>query len=271
MTAGADTIFDTDENMPHIVGSAYIADVAVNYPNPTGEQAFLGYIVVPNVVFVDPPPYYEYACTYGEISPGSFYSVYVYDPGYYDFFTGVFSPGYSYIYFVYEPPVYGVICGTTLVDPPGFYETQYVDVPTYGFVISANEYDSTVAIADSPVDEDGSSISIDFLIVQATGSRSVAGSDPITNTSIYTSLPSGTMSFQGSILLETGGNVDGTSWLRRIISVGINNATGKLTIRNQSSNASVTANPGSFETTGSYSIASNFLMSFKVFFGRFKS
>jgi hypothetical protein len=79
------------------------------------------------------------------------------------------------------------------------------------------------------------------------------------------------MSFQGSILLETGGNVDGTSWLRRIISVGINNATGKLTIRNQSSNASVTANPGSFETTGSYSIASNFLMSFKVFFGRFKS
>lgn len=262
VTAGspAETIFDTDENMPHIVGSVYLASVEVAFPNVGNTTQYHETITTPETG-------YYYAAAYSTYSTVEATAQYWYSSYSYDYYFNQITETINYVgatYQVVETYIAAVFSSFV----------YYVSTDYYQYHLSASEYDATVDLANLPADEDGSYMNIDFIVVLASGSRSVAGTDPVVDQSITTTLPSGVFSFQGSALLEAAGRIDGSSWLRRIISLAFNNTTKKLTLRKMSSVATV-ASGDIYEvgTNGSApaSIASTFAVNLTVFFGRFKS
>lgn len=257
-----ETVFDTDEDMPHIVGTAQINDITVDFTalSQTQNYAFydtcisntcLGYVWYWQTNYV--PPYWYYTTQF------------VYEPGGYNFLYGQYSYGSFY-------------STTTRVTDPGYYtydrvwETSYTECcaeVVYQWSIDARENASTVDIADVPVDEDGNAVAIDFIVVQATGTRTAAGKDPRFDQALPSTVPTKTFSFQGSVLLESSGKANGDSFFRRIMSVFVSG--GKLKLKSQESVATLvrgaynSAFPHAAESKSTY----NF--NFKVFFGRFKS
>lgn len=251
VTDGSDTVFDTNEDMPHIIGTAYVSDVAVTYSNIPSTQVFYyaGQECLPNPPSCSPNPPW---CS--DNPPFCIYSFCSYDYYYGSYFC---PPPFCYT----NPP----FC---LSNPPFCLPTPDFCLPfiVYQPQYTAREFSADANIVDLPTDEDGGVVPIDFIVIQASGSRTTAGRDARLERSFLSTVPSGTFSFQGSMLLESSSRDNGTSWFRRIMSVFVNNSTGKLVLRRQET---VSTRTTEGKATGSE--ASTFSFNFKVFFGRFKS
>lgn len=260
VTDGTDTIFDTDDNMPHIIGTSNIQDVEVAYPNVASTQVYhytgsFAYFYCPpaylEIVTVTPPCETTYSYAYVCDPP-----LFCYDPMFcFPYCYGQFNITY------YCPPTYYTY---NYVVPPCEAKTDYFDVTQAQY--AATEYAATQELASYPKDEDGNYVPIDFVIVQASGSRTTAGTDPIIRESILTTVPPNTFSFQGSILLESAGLADGKTYLRRILSVVLNNTTKRVLLNKQASTRLVDTGQPNED-----SMASTFKFNFKIFFGKFKS
>jgi len=198
------TVFDTNDDMPHIVGTATISNVTVDFAVMTVQTYTTR--IIPN-------------------------------------------------------------CVTT---PSGSYSCRELDA-----MIVPRESSTVTNIANLPVDEDGNVVGIDFVVVQATGVRTLAGKDPRFNQALPTTVPPKTFSFQGSVLLESSGAANGASWLRRIVSVYPSGT--KLKMKVQESVGGLTRNapynevhnpattfPHYADTRSTYSFT------FKVFYGKFR-
>ena len=209
------TVFDTNDDMPHIVATTFLSGQIVDFSNLTQTQNFW---------FYDPCAFYF---TFWELQYHPFYEAYA-----------------------------------------AVQVTQCTGAPLYEYSVDAREYSSETTIANLPVDEDGNVVDIDFVVVQATGVRTLAGKDPRFNQALPTTLPPKTFSFQGSVLLETSGKANGDSWLRRIMSVYKSGP--KLKMKVQESTASLVR--GAINVPFPYvsSSRSTYSFSLKVFFGKFR-
>lgn len=264
---GVEEVFDTDNNMPHIVGTADVLGQTVDFADMTQTQTFYGY---DPCVGTEPAPVWDYETVY---VPGNWYYVTDYVFGtwsfqrVYDFFQGwtytrVTTPGYFVQRRVSEPPYF-----TT--NRVFYYEQVCVGANFYQWHIDAREYSATDTLVSMPTDEDGSPIDIDFIIVRATGSRTLNGSDPRFSQAFVSTVPSKSFSFQGSALLEASGEPNGNSWMRRIMSVIVDNTTHTIKLRRQETVASITR--ATLNNPFSLNNRSTFSFNFKIFFGRFKS
>jgi len=213
------TVFDTDDDMPHILSTAYIQNVTVDFDDLTETAHYTGHVCAPTT-FLEQVWGWSY-------EHNSFY-------WYWDY--------------VYNP------CG--------------MYVPEYEYRIDPEEYSNITNLANLPADEDGNAIDIDFVIVQATGARTLAGKDPRFNQALPTTVPAKTFSFQGSVLLESSGKANGDSWFRRIMSIYPGNGKLKLkvqeSVRTLARGAPNSAHPHINDTRSTYSF------NFKVFFGKFR-
>lgn len=300
---GTDTVFDTSENMPHIVGTATVtADVSYGNISSTSVYWYSYSITTfnPDSCTAN-PDYCTYSPTPPYCTPGICYSNpdYCYTPycpppycpppwcppaycGPYDYFCfppycppaycpPAYCPTYCTPnppwcmsdYCTYNPPTaYCVYTPPYCVATPPYTEWYDVNTPQY----AAKEVSTDTDLVSLPLDENNNPIDIDFVVIQASGSRTLDGQDVRLKHAFQTTVPSGTFSFQGSALLESSARDDGSFWLRRIISVFVNHDTKKLVLRKQES---VATRMTEGEATGTE--ASTFHFSFKVFFGRFKS
>ena len=267
-----ETVFDTDSDMPHIIGSAYVSNKTVDFNNLTQTQTFVTNQCV--ATFTN-----ELVLQY---VPGSFDSVPVYVPGRW-FYQQVRIPADYYT----DPPYYGGYTYERVsFNPTSYYEFVYVPAfyqfgyeyvydpcgyttPVYQYNVDAEEYSSTSNLVALPTDENGNAVDIDFVIVQATGSRSVAGKDPRFNQSLPSTVPTKTFSFQGSVLLESSGKANGDSWMRRIMSVYPSGSNLKLQV--QESIAALTRGATNSAFPHISESRSTYRFNFKIFFGRFKS
>jgi hypothetical protein len=281
--------------MPHIVGTAEVLNKTVSFSNLTQTQSYAAY---------DPCAYYQTSSTYDceTVYTAPYYtyeSVYIdgycettynYEYVYWYEYMCEYVSGYDYYYGGYY---YYYDCGyeqtggyqnvATWTCYSGYWDYELVLVPGvwdwvcesgwedvcvgqtyYQFDINAREYSATENLVALPTDEDGNSVPVDFMIVQALGSRTVAGTDPQLDIAFLTTVPSKTFSFQGSVLLEAAGRTDGSSWFRRILSVVVDG--GQVKLKRQESAGGL--NSGSSFSTSN---ASTFNFNFKIFFGRFKS
>lgn len=231
-----ETVFDTDEDMPHIVGTAD-QSVEISFTNLTQSsvQDYLNYCI--GTYFVSIPYYYTecfgYTVCFG-LGDDCWYS---------EFCQFIVD------YYVYEECYSGW---------------------QYRYYIDTRELSETVDICALPTDEDGNTVDVDFVIIQASGSRTTAGKDPRFDQALVSTVPGKTFSLQGSMFLEGAGRTDGTSWLRRIMSVVVDNASGKLKLKKQESVGSL-RHPNLDTGFNNLSTKSVFSFNFKVFFGRFKS
>lgn len=259
-----ETVFDTENNMPHIVGTAYVTNVGVTFSNIPTQEVFYYSVqscsptppscfynppsCSPNPPYCPPPPFFF--CPFGQYC-------FPPPPPFCSFNPPTCTPVPPYC--LYNAPY----CITTNVTAP-----QYI----------AREYSNDQVVVDLPQDEDGSLMNIDFVVIQASGSRTVDGQDKRLERSFLTSVPPGTFSFQGSMILESSLRDDGTSWFKRIMSLFVNNTTKKLMLRAQETvGARNLTDPNRFDGNG-YPLefspgneASTFNFNLKVFFGRFKS
>lgn len=246
-----ETVFDTNDDMPHIVGTSYVQNVTVDFDNLTETVAFVNTICIPGQVLVYVPGTFTYEREY---TAG--FITYEWNWTYYRN-ESVYVPAVWYQFPVYTPPTW-----TYQYDPCASTQTNYQ------WSVDAEEYSNITDLTNLPSDEDGNAIDVDFVIVQATGTRSTAGKDPRFNQALPTTVPSKTFSFQGSVLLESSGKANGDSWFRRIMSVFPN--SGKLKLKIQESVATLyrgaqnQAFPHIGETRSTYSF------DFKVFFGKFR-
>jgi hypothetical protein len=265
-----ETVFDTDENMPHIVGTAEVSSIAVDFSNltQTTSYSFTDYCSSNSCIG------YEWNFVTNYTPSNWFYdSRYVFGTWNYErtysYFGGgwtyqrVSTPGFTEYFRVYEAGFYT-------------YDREFVTVfdaccvsDVYITNIDARESSNTQNLANLPVDEDGNAIPVDFIVVQATGSRTTAGKDPRFNQALPSTVPTKTFSFQGSVLLESSGKANGDSFMRRIMSVFVSGD--KLKLKSQESVGALTrgANNATFPHAAESRSTYNF--NFKVFFGRFKS
>lgn len=229
------TVFDTDENMAHIIGTAE-HEVEVAFTNLTQTQRYHGFDPCGFVIPITYGPFSEEYC-YGWETCSYLY-------GECDYFEQCFS----YMWFETED-----LC---------------VGATYYKYYTDAREVAETQDICALPTDEDGNAMDVDFVIIQATGSRTTTGNDPLLQQAFVSSVPGGTFSLQGSMFLEGANKSNGTPWFRRICSVVVDNANGKLKLKRQESATSI-GHPG-IDTSFSLSAKSVFNFTFKIFFGRFK-
>lgn len=246
-----ETVFDTDDDMPHIVGITYLTNVAVDFDALTETQNYTGTQCNPGWVTVWNPSTWTPARDY----TGAYMTwEYNYSTGGYE---QVWVPSVWYNYFVYTP---------------GFFSSEYDACATtsniYEYSVDAEEYSSVVDLTNLPTDEDGNTVDVDFVIVQATGTRSTGGKDPRFNQALPTTVPSKTFSFQGSVLLESSGKANGDSWFRRIMSVYPSGSKLKLKIQESVATLVRGATNSSFPHIGD--TRSTYSFNFKVFFGKFR-
>ena len=265
-----ETVFDTDEDMPHIVGTATLNNVTVDFANltETSSYSFTDYCSSNSCIGYE----WNYVTNY---TPSNWFydSRYVFGTWNYErtysYFGGgwtyqrVTTPGFTEYFRVYESGFYT-------------YDREFVTVydacctsDVYIYDVDARESSNTQNLANIPVDEDGNAIPVDFIVVQATGSRTTDGKDPRFNQALPSTVPTKTFSFQGSVLLESSGKANGDSFMRRIMSVFVSG--GRIKLKSQESVGALTrgANDSAFPHIGQTRSTYNF--NFKVFFGRFKS
>jgi hypothetical protein len=254
-----ETVFDTDDDMPHIVGTAYLTNVTVDFNTLTETQNYIGQECVAtytrDTVLVYNPAVWYNTTTY---TPAVWEYTYNWT---YQQYQRTYTPGFSTYYREYTPPFYSWdwvwvydICGT--------YQ------PYYEYSIDADEYSSVTDMVNLPTDEDGNAVSVDFVIVQATGTRTTNGYDPRFNQALPSTVPSKTFSFQGSVLLESSGKANGDSWFRRIMSVYPSGS--KLKLKVQESVASLSRGAANSAFPYLSSTRSTYSFNFKVFFGKFR-
>ena len=68
VTDGTEVVIDTDENMPHIVGTQQISNVYVGFPNTSSYIAY--WYTIAYYYIVNPPPTYQITSHYDMIYAG---------------------------------------------------------------------------------------------------------------------------------------------------------------------------------------------------------
>lgn len=256
--AGA-TIFDTNDDIPHILATANYS-LTVNFPNPSSQ---------PVLTYIDPcgttQPVYvcnyttEYVCrdTFGctndyVCTPTSECGI--------DAF-GNYSCSYGQSCNYVTNCGYTTTCGYESVQTCAF-ENQCA--PTYFFDYQYNplEWSNSYVLGDLPY-----SIDSNFVLVKATAVRTVEGSTSYFG-ALQSTVGSETFAFQGSALLEAGGRSNGSRFLSRIISVYPDNGSKKLILEARHSNGLV--DPPSASSGEFRSLASSFNINLSVYFGRFR-
>lgn len=257
-----ESAFDTENDMPHIVGTA---DQNFNVQFGHFPQAGAYW-------FTDSCSYYEtetqcsweYICNYEYVCE----TVYYYNCEYncsYDYYYGDYECSYDCTFDSQYECSNELVCNNEYVcEDVEVCVSEDFDQIQY----QSSNTENTQNICDLPTDEDGNIIDIDFVVIKATGSRTLAGTDLRISNNFLTTIPSKTFSFQGSMMLESSLQDNGDSWMKRIISVVIDNTAGKLKLR--SKQTSDVRNTFQFWTS-TQSTASNYSFNFKIFFGRFKS
>lgn len=254
-----ETVFDTDEDMPHIVATSYVSGQTVDFDNLTETRTF-----VENVCVGGFDPVWNFTFTPSVWSPKYHYIA----P---QWFNVQFYPTYSRTYIEGRTEFSRTYTPAQYSRDPTYYEynpCQYT-TPVYQWHVDAEEYASTVNLTALPTDEDGNTIPVDFVIVQATGSRTRSGKDPRFDQALPTTVPTKTFSFQGSVLLESSGKANGDSWMRRIMSVYPSGGNLKLRVQESIAQLARGGRNASFPHIGESRSTYNF--DFKVFFGKFKS
>lgn len=264
-----ETVFDTNEDMPHIVATANVNSVAVDFANLAQTQNYSFYDYCSSNTCIG----YEWTFATNYHS-----GTWTYDSRYV-FGTWSYERTYSYFQgWTYERVSTSGFTEYFRVFSPGFFTydrtfstvfNECCEATVYQYSIDAREASGTQNLVALPVDEDGNTVPIDFVVVQATGSRTTNGKDPRFNQALPTTVPLKTFSFQGSVLLESSGKANGDSFLRRIMSVFISG--GQLKLKSQESVGTLArgANNNAFPHVAESRSTYNF--NFKVFFGRFKS
>ena len=258
-----DTVFDTENNMPHIVGTAYVTNVGVTFSNIPSQEVFYFYLE---------------SCAYNFPSCAYNLPSCVFTPGVCPPTPFFFCPAGQFCLPPLPPPCSFPVQTCTPVAPTCTAVPPFCfSIPQYAPQYIAREVSGDQVVVDLPVDEDGNPISIDFVVIQANGSRTVNGQDNRMQQSFLSAVPPETFSFQGSMILESSLRDDGSSWFKRIISLFINNTTKKLVLRKQETVGARNVTDPEKLTNGyptKYSTgneSSTFNFNFKVFFGRFKS
>jgi hypothetical protein len=263
-----ETVFDTDEDMPHIVGTATVNNVSVDFADLTQTQSYSFYDYCSSNTCVGTEWVFEYNYTAGFYQLASRYvsAQWYWETDYWTWPSSsqrVYVSGFTEWFYEWVPATYSYDRVTNTVYDACCESTVYV------YDIDARESANTQNLATIPVDEDGNTIPVDFIVVQATGSRTRNGKDPRFDQALPTTVPSKTFSFQGSVLLESSGKANGDSFMRRIMSVFVSG--GQLKLKSQESVATLRrgANDSAFPHADESRSTYNF--NFKVFFGRFKS
>ena len=166
---GTDTVFDTNENMPHIVAISE-TDQTVSFGNIPSTSVYwytnycAYYIYQPDYCYMQYNCDLVYKCDY---TPG--YYTYQFVCGY-NYSFGSYSCGYQS---VYVPSTYycyyTYYCHLDYICNPNPPLCQAVDYQQWRY--NAGEYSTDVNILDLPTDESNNPISIDFIVVQASGTR----------------------------------------------------------------------------------------------------
>ena len=257
VTNGSTTVFDSNDDIPHVLGTVSLTGIAANFPSPGFRSEYL------YTDFCGSTYYYTYC--HSDLTLGSSYGCSLtpqtgttYDYVCLDFGTGVpfcYLSASTYYYYTYD-------CATTyyyyfnyVCDPP---VQQCIPIDVYGNFIVASEWSSTVDLADMP-----QGVDCDFVLVNVSASRNSAGTDNLYGGALNTPLPAGWVSMNGSMLVEASLLQNGSSWFKRIISIFPDHARKKLVMELKQS----ITRQGVKNTS---SPASNFSLDIKAFFGRFR-
>ena len=137
-------------------------------------------------------------------------------------------------------------------------DTQQIVTQNY----NALEWVQQYILGDLPFGQ-----SCNFFLIKATAVRTVVGGTNAQPEDLIATVGNETFSFQGSALLEVGGEQSGSRFLSRIISVIPDNVNKKLILEAKHSNKHL-AMP--YESGEARSLSSTFSVSLTVYFGRFR-
>jgi hypothetical protein len=260
VTDGSATVFDTNDDIPHILGvGTYNVNVVFPHPSlstrqdivPRQEYQYVQTYVCKDVVTQ------EYQCNQvcGYETTSSFQC----GMDYMGNFSCSYVPVTSY--------VCNLVCGYVTVSrfTCGF-EGSWQWVTVYDMVETQNynalEWVNQYVLGDLPYSQD-----CNFLLVNATAVRTATGGTKAQPGDLIATVGNETFAFQGSALLEAGGKQSGGRFLSRIVSVFPDNASKKLVLEARHSN-SYFEMP---DAAGSArSLSSTFAISLTVYFGRFR-
>lgn len=317
VTDNGATVFDTNDDIPHILGTGTY-QVTIDFPDaPRRGETYLismhhqEYRYVCNYQWVytcnqeyqcNYPCAWETVCeqvyecnrvcNYQTVCGYQNVCGYQYQCSYqYDYFSG----GYTYVcsnvyvcnnqYVCNQEYVCNDVCGyvTKCSD-------KYICKQVCGFVeVCRNEYQNVCAyewvwVDQWVYDEDylaydwtqtydlgglPFSQSINFLLIKATASRTITGGTSQQPGDLASTIGAQTFAFQGSALLEATGKADGSRFLSRIISVYPDNNSKRLILEAKHSNNLYPFEYGA-EIGRLRSLASRFVITLQVYFGRFR-
>jgi hypothetical protein len=252
-----ETVFDTDDDMPHIVGTAQVNNQTVDFAQMSQTEHYYDQI-----------SWSEQQCEQVYVTTNEWVTTCGWQTTCaHEYVCGGFpySCGMEYVC------SNNYVCENELVTTSEWVnQCSWVQVfaDRYRWAIDADENSSTINIANIPTDETGSTVDVDFIVVQATGARTRHGKDPRFNQVLPTSVPTKTFSFQGSVLLESSGRANGDSWMRRIVSVYRSGSKVKMRVQESIAQLNRDAFDASFPHAADTRSTYNF--NFKVFFGKFR-
>ena len=317
VTDNGATVFDTDEDMPHILGyGTYQATISFPDAERTGERHWVKdhhqeYLPVCRWELVTECNYeyvtrqvcgyenvcqqvytswqvcgYETQCNWVNVPVSSYTcnNVYDYATGQSSYVCNwtttyqmqqqcnsvyVCKTEYGYVtqctnqYVCNNVSVYEEVCRQVQrYNCP--YEWVYVDANIYDENYLAKEWSQTLSLGPLPYGQ-----SINFLLIKATAVRTATGGTSQKPGDLPSTVSDRTFAFQGSALLEATGKQDGTRFLSRIISVYPDNTTKQLVLEAKHSNNFYPLIPGA-ELGVLRSLASTFVITLQVYFGRFR-
>ena len=254
------TVFDTDDDIPHILGTGTY-NVTVVFPNPT----------LSNRVDIVPRQEYQYVEKYVcKDVPTQVYqcdTVCGYETSYQyqcsSDFMGNTTCGYV--------PVSRYVCNqqckwVTVNNYTCGYEGSWQWVTVYDNITTQNynalEWVQQYILGDLPFGQ-----ACNFFLIKATAVRTSVGGTKAQPGDLIATVGNETFSFQGSALLEAGGQQSGSRFLSRIISVIPDNVNKKLILEAKHSNTYYDMPAGS---GAARSLSSTFSVSLTVYFGRFR-
>jgi hypothetical protein len=254
------TVFDTDDDMPHILGTGTYS-LTVTFPQPSlsaridvvprQEYKYVETYVCRDVVtqqyqcktVCGYETTYSYQCSSDFMGNTSC--------GYVPVTTYVCRNQCGYV------PVSNRVCG---FEGSWQWVTVYDNVQTQSY--NSLEWSQQYILGDLPFGQ-----SCNFFLIKATAVRTATGGTKAQPGDLIATVGNETFSFQGSALLEAGGQQSGSRFLSRIISVIPDNVNKKLILEAKHSNNYYDM---PWASGAARSLSSTFAVTLTVYFGRFR-
>ncbi len=266
VTDNSDTVFDTDDDMPHILGQSTFTQEVV-FPTPTAYIANTGIEVLANSV-----PEYQCSYNFQQVCTTSYQCNYTYEnvctPSFscsYDYATGSSVCGYvdscSYqqvsncgnVTECHYENVQTCVWGTRI---------DYYNVQHYGTAYNPLEWASSIVLARLP-----SLIDCNFLLSKVSAVKNY--SNEITLMTKVSSLGPDTFAFQGSALVEIAGQGGANTSMSRIISIYPDNVGKNLILEARHSSIAMSP-PGVPNDVYNGNMQSSYTLTITVYYGRFR-